>query len=90
MTHRWCTTFQSRYCGLLTGHLSDNLFIADVGLDRCLPNEEEHRAYQQRDHRDTPIHRSHCEVLIKFGIQGEMKITMTPTALAISPTSEHR
>ena len=37
-----------------------------------------------------PIHRSYWVVVIKLAIQGEIKITMTPTALAMSPTAEQR
>src|SRR6266436_5650541 len=37
-----------------------------------------------------PIHTSHCEVLSKLGIQGDIKITATPNALEMRPNPEQR
>ena len=34
---------------LFASHLSDDLFITDVGLDRRLSDEEDHNAHHQRD-----------------------------------------
>ncbi len=36
-------------CHLFASHLSDDLFIADVGLDRRLSDEEDNNAHHQRD-----------------------------------------
>ncbi len=36
-------------CCLFASHLSDDLLIADIGLDGRLSDEEDHNAHHQRD-----------------------------------------
>jgi len=65
MALSWC---------LFASHLSNNLLITDIGLDRRLSDEEDHNAHKQRNDSNAPDPH-HPLLIVSNPVQGPVKVT---------------